>query len=383
MLVTLLIAADLAGSLAVSDRTEARVRAPGTAPAAASFDLETAPAVELKLASRRSRVALAYAPRLTLWDVSSTGVRPALLHGGAAHVEWQSHRVRLSLDQAGSYGGVSFASISLTPGPEGALPRLDALPAPRLIQFASSTTTLASRLTLRRWLIDMSLGYQLSGGADAGARAVLPFQAGPSARMTAEYEVSRRDHVATTASASEAAFSSGSESILTEVDESFRHLLSRLTEARFTLGVSEARVRTSETASPVFGSYPVVEAVFEHHPTPEGHIDVRLGARLGPVVNRLVGLVDERVEGSLAVSHTYRRLTTHAFVSGSQSVPASGANATSLVVGELGTAYGVSRLVALDAGVRGLWQHQEVAQIGFAQGTLFFGVTFRAPPIRL
>ena len=69
------LAADLSGSLTVSDRTEARVRAPGTVTtvgtAAASLDLETVPEARLTLASRRARYVFTYAPRLTLWDVNT------------------------------------------------------------------------------------------------------------------------------------------------------------------------------------------------------------------------------------------------------------------------------------------------------------------------
>src|SRR4051794_12855847 len=106
MLGVLLIAADLAGSLAVSDRTEIRARAPGTA-SAVSFDLETALAARLSPASPRLRYTLAYSPRLTVWDLDASPPKPTLLHGGTARVEWMSSRsVRLSLDETGSYGGM-------------------------------------------------------------------------------------------------------------------------------------------------------------------------------------------------------------------------------------------------------------------------------------
>lgn len=383
MLGVLLIAADLAGTLAVEDRTEARVRAPGTDTAAASFDLETTPALRLSLASRRTRFTLSYAPRLTLWDVGTPDLRPTLLNAGAARLEWQGARTLLSIQQSGSYGGVSFASVPLSPGENGALPRPQVIPTRQLIQFASSTTTLASRLTLRRWTLDMTIGYELSGGAGAASRAFLPFQGGPGGRMTAGYDASRRDRLETSVSGSEASFSTGAQSVVVQVDEVYRHLLSRLTEARLSIGVSEARTRTSPTAAYAFGTYPVAEAVIDHHPNHDGHTDVRVGVKLGPVVNRLIGLVDQRVEGSLVLTHRHRRLDTHVFASGSQSIPANDVNATSLVSGELGAAYRVTRLVVFDAGLRGMWQRQTIAQVGFLQGTLFFGVTLRAPPTRL
>jgi hypothetical protein len=382
----LLLAADLVGTLAVSDRTELRLRAPGTAPgpAAASFDLETVPTARLMLASPRWQYALTYAPRLTLWDVNAGGVRPTALHDGAARIEWRSLAARLSLAETGSYGGVDLAAFALTPGADGAAQHVDLVPAPQIIQFASSTTTLASRLTLGRWLVATSVGYQLSGGADAEARAVLPFQIGPFGELSASYAASRRDHVITTLTASEELFSSGPESLLMELDEGWRHALTRTTDVTLTLGASESRARMSALAAHDFETHPVAEAVLEQrNPRPEGQVDLRLDVRLGPVVNRLVGIVDERVGGTLTASHTYRRLTTHALAGVSQSVPASGAYATSLVAGELGVAYALREFVTFDVGVRGLWQRQEAPEAVFLQGTAFAGVTFRAPPVRL
>jgi hypothetical protein len=104
---------------------------------------------------------------------------------------------------------------------------------------------------------------------------------------------------------------------------------------------------------------------------------------LGPVINPLIGLVDQRVQGTLAASHTHRRLATKLFLSASQSVPPNGVNATSLLAGELGVAYGATRAVALDAGFRGFWQRQEASGASFLQATAFVGVTLRAPPMRL
>jgi hypothetical protein len=383
MLATLLIAADLAGSLAVSDRTEARTRVPGTEPAAASLDLETVPVVQLLLWSPRFRYTLTYAPVLTLWDVGAASVRPTWLHAGLARVDWQSHQSFLSFEEAGSYGGVNFASLSLVPGAEGAPPSANVVPVARVIDFESSTTTLTSKWARDRWTVNSSTGYQLAGGADAYARSVLPFEAGPFARGSAEYAGSRRDYASTVVTASETSFSPGStEIVLVEVDEGFRHLFSRVTEARLALGFGEARVRASAFSSYTFETHPVVEAVLEHHPTTGKSINVRLGARVGPAVNRLVGVVEERVEGSIVASHTYQQFTTHAFASAMQAVPTSNPYATSLLASELGTAYGATDLVVFDAGVRGLWQRQGLPPAAFLQGVFFLGITLRAPKVR-
>lgn len=98
-------------------------------------------------------------------------------------------------------------------------------------------------------------------------------------------------------------------------------------------------------------------------------------------MNRLYGDVEERVEATLGATYRARRLTTHAFASGSRSVPATGPYATSLFGGELGSSYGATRVVAVDGGLRSIWQRQEATREAFAQGTLFIGVTLLAPPL--
>src|SRR5690242_6454774 len=100
MLSLLLVAADLAGTLAVSDRTEVRVRAPGTTPAPASLDVETAPDVRVTLAWTRWRSVLAYTPLLTLWDASTPARRPTWLNAGEARLEWHGARAQIALSEA-------------------------------------------------------------------------------------------------------------------------------------------------------------------------------------------------------------------------------------------------------------------------------------------
>jgi hypothetical protein len=380
---TLLIAADLAATVAFSDRTEVRVRAPGTPPVAASLDLETAPIFELRLASQRWRYAVTYAPRLTLWDAGGGATRPTLLNGGTARVEWRRHVSLLSLEQTGSYGGMDFAAASLAASGDGPPVYSQLAPAPLVIQYASSTTTIVSRSTLRLWTVELLAGYQATGGADDAARSVLPFQRGPLGSLTGTFAASRLDDVVLSALASEASFSSGPEGLVAEVDAGVRHRWSRVADTKVTAGVSEARVRLDAKAGHAVKTYPVAEVVVDRHPAPVGHVGLRLGVRLGPVVNRLIGLVDERVEGSLAFRYEEYRFATHLASSASQSIPVRGAIATSMLAGELGTAYTTTPVVVVDAGLRAFWQRQEVTQASFVQGVFFVGVTLRAPPTRL
>src|SRR5580658_4965275 len=223
MFAALPMAADLAATLTLSDRTETRLRDPGDTPTAPSVDIATMPEARLSLASSRSNFALAYTPRLTLWDVNDVGLRPLWLDAGSARLESRYGRTTLSLAQEASYGSMSFADLTFAPGPEGAPPHVDVVPTSKIIEFESTSTTLGSRTETRRWEVVSSVGYQLSGGADDASRLIIPLQKGPLAEAMAAFAASPVDHFATTLTGSETAFSSGPEIILGEEDEGWKH----------------------------------------------------------------------------------------------------------------------------------------------------------------
>lgn len=398
MLAVLPLAADVAAAITLSDRTETRLRQPGDTPAGPSLDVATAPEARLSLGLPRIGCTLTYAPRLTFWDVNDDGAQPTWLNAGKARLDWRaSDEATLSLDQSASYGAMSFAGLILPAGQEGAPPRVDVIPSTQIIQLESSSTTLDSHVALRRWELRSEVGYQVSGGADDAARSILPLQRGPLADAVVTYAASPVDHVATTLAASKTTFSSGPEIELVEGDEGWKKAWSALTETNVTLGVSEARVE----ASPLVGAFreidPVAEAVLEQRIlSDEDRVTLRVGVRLGPVVNRLLGIVDERVQGTLLSKWTHGPFVVNAFGSAQQSVPTGGPNATTLFTGELGLTYAASEAVALDVGVRGMWQRAnqpltpiatpggtDIVEASIVQGIVFVGVTFRAPTIRL
>ena len=406
--------ADIAASVALSDRTETRLRQPGDIPTEPSLDVSTVPEARLALAWPQVACTLKYDPRLTFWDIDQVGGRPTWVDAGAGHLDWHpSPEVTLSLDQDASYGAMSFAGLVFNPVPEGTLPRVDVIPSSQILLFESSTTTLGSHITLRRWDFRSDVGYQLSGGADDVARAILPQQRGPLADAVLTYATSHVDHVATTLSASKTTFSSGPEIALAEADEGWEHAWSAFTKTTVTLGLSGDRDQGAPFVPVVRGTDPVAEVVLEQRVlSREDRVTFRAGARLGPVVNRLLGIVDERVQGTLVSNWTHGPFTVNALGAAQQSVPTDGPNATTLYTGELSVSYTVSygvtsasssgssnsavEDVIFDMGVRGLWQRAaqplapdltagatDVAEASIGQGLLFVGVTFHAPTIRL
>jgi hypothetical protein len=397
MVAALPLAADVVAALALSDRTETRLRDPGDTPTGPSLDVATMPEARLALTSPRTGFTLAYLPRLTLWDVNDIGARPTWLNAGSARVDWRDGNTSLSLEQDASYGAMSFAALALSPGPQGAPPSVDVIPSSEIIQYESSTTTIGSRVEGKRWEFRSNVGYQIAGGADDNARSVIPLQKGPLGEAAVTFATSPVDHLATTATGSETTFSSGPEIAIVEADESWKHLWSAVTEMDLTLGLSEARVLTSPFAQSYRETDPVAEAVLEQRILTDGdRVTIRIGARLGPVVNRLLGIVDERVQGTLLSKWTHGPFALEAFASAQQSVPTDGPDATELITGQVGVSYAVTDAVAFDAGVRALWQRAnqpvvsistpgatDIVEANLTQGVVFVGVTLRAPTVRL
>jgi hypothetical protein len=408
MLGTLGAAAAVSGALNLADRTELRLRDPGDAPSVPSFDVENSPEARLALSSRDLRGMVAYTPRLTLWDVNNTGLQPLWLDAGELRGEWRNRHARLAIDEAAAYGALNIATLAPAPGPEAAPLRVDVIPISRM-DFASSTTTVSSSLLLRRWSLDSGLGYQLSGGANASSRASLPFQHGPFANARADHLLTRRDHLTTIASASESTFSSGQDAVLLEVEEAWRHRWSRTTEALVTLGAAEAKQRASETAASSYGVLPVVEASVDHgpprrddayhvlealHPKAEGRITMRLSARVAPVINRLLGDIEERAQVTADVGWRSGPFGLGGMVLAAQSIPDTGPQAVKLLMGTVTLQYRASEWVWLDGGIRGLLQRQAppAAPAGapavappatVSQGVVSIGVTVRVPEMPL
>jgi hypothetical protein len=372
------------------------LRQPGDVPSGPSLDVATAPEVHVSLATQRLGLALAYTPRLTLWDVNEVGVRPTGFNAGSARADWRGERASLFLSQEAGYGAVNFAGLALAPGPDGAPPRVDVVPAPQSLAYESSSTSFGSRAQVRRWELRSQVGYQVSGGADAPARQIIPLQNGPTFEAAAAFAESPVDHLATTATGSETSFSSGPRIVLAEIDEGWKHTWSPRTETTLTFGVSDARARGSAYA----GSYTEVDPVAEGLVdaglgTARDRVTLHIGARLGPVVNRLLGIVDERGQGTLLAKWTRGPFGADAFVSAQQSVHATGPDATELVTGQCGLSYAATDVVAFDVGVRGIWQRANqplvssaggasvISETDLAQGLVFLGVTFTSPCMQL
>ena len=385
MISAALLAVALSGLFEISDRTELRVRDPGSQANAASLDLETALSSRLVLASRRTRFTFTYVPRLSLWDATGSP-SPSFMQAGGARAEWHDRVATWWVDEGASYGGLDLTAASFVPTGS-APPRVDVLPAGGLIQYGSSTTTLGTRAAWQRLSLEWTLGYQLSGGADEASRATMPLQAGPFAEARFDFRAGRRTHLVTRLAGEETEFSSGPEDAMATATEAWRYAWSRTTDTELALGAAEVRSELAATLPPVWDTHPVAEASIEQRfAIGPDRLRLRLDARIAPVINRVYGSVDERAQAILTGAWTHDRLAVAVFAAAQQTVPTDDPYAVQLVSGEATAAWAPSRssVVAFDVGVRATAQRLSVASVpsSLVEGIAFVGVSLRAHPIR-
>jgi hypothetical protein len=380
------LAAALTGAVSLADRTELRVRSPGADDSQPSADAETVMTARVTLEGHTTSLDVSYTPRLTLWDANTSARAIVLMNAGEVRGRWSSRGVTLALGQSARYGQVNIASVALTPV-DGQPGRVDVVPISQSLAYEQAETSLVARVERARWVVGSTVSYQVSGGADSAARVLLPLQYGPGGELRAAYAASRRTQLITAATGSETAFSTGSEIVLVDLTQGVRTQWSAGTETGLTLGASTARVRAAADAEHRFTAYPVAEMqAARASPALGGRLTLRGALRLAPVVNRLVGQVDERLQAVVAGGWTKRKWTVTAYANAQQSVPPGASGAVQLLVGEVGCAYAVSPAVTLDAGARTLVQRAYQPADGaaptaatFLQFIAFAGLTVRAP----
>jgi hypothetical protein len=400
MLPHALVAADTV--LTLGDRTEGRVRAPDPATNATALDVDTLVNAQLVVNSPRLMFLLADTGRFTWLDYNSASRQSAATDSLQAGLEWRSAHTRIRLDQTGTYGQQSTESLSVLPAsgtqatpPPGGQPQVTppslVPPTSTPILYVASQTSVTTTMLVKPWTLYARLGYQLQGGADSSAQAVLPFQQGPMGQAMATYQFAPRDRLLTMANAAELSFSTGTEDFTASIEEQWRHGWTRTTETWLGVGDAAVRTRSAADAPEVLGSSPIAEAAIDQrfgHGRQSGQ--VRLDVRLSPAPNPLTGLVDEQIRGSLEGKWSSRQLGIRLLLAASESVDQGTSYAVRQGVAEVNAAYTLSPAFIVDAGVRALYQSQNAAgtpsnggpagivENTFQQVVLFVGVSFRA-----
>ncbi|GAC1351783.1 MAG: hypothetical protein NVS3B20_06470 [Polyangiales bacterium] len=387
LLLSVLMSTPVRGSLSVSDRSEVRVRQ--TDPVEGRvLDVETAPRADLHLDTRLTEFTLAYSPRFTVRHVNLEQ-RPEVLQTAFVRETFRERHAQFSVYEDATFGNQNFgyllqpgATTTFAPQPGQATPGVETLPASTTILYESLRTGFSARVTpARRWVYLSLFEYVVSGGADEASRKTLPLQYGPRGEQSIEYAASRRDQLISTWSASRVIVSSGPEITLIETSESVRHHFSLHTQSVFLAGFARVALHSSSQAPLSYVNFPVGE-VSVLHALAEDHLDLRFAVRVAPMIDRLNGQVDERVQATLAsVFSPSRRFSLRAQAGALQSVPSDARNALSLAIGEASVAYQAGRHFTVEGGARFAVQKQIDAPVGPLQSIFFLAATAATQPL--
>jgi hypothetical protein len=234
----------------------------GSTPGTALVDLEIDPVLAVRGPLRTGSLTLAYEPRIfiTLNQVpgqSSNSV--SYLHRGHFILDLKPTPLwRWFIETRTAYGEYDFSPLStvipqtggiLLPPSQPTLPGappvapvpvpgVSTLPDQRYIQVVDidgSTGVVAALSPRVSWLL--SVGYTYSGGANAAAQTQIPLQKGPKGATGAIWSVTPNDNTATLLTASQSTFSSGPESVIGTLTQSWSHVWSRTTATDLIGGV--------------------------------------------------------------------------------------------------------------------------------------------------
>lgn len=378
---SLFLAGALRGSLEIGDRTEARVTGT-TNPSTYSAEVMTNPSAFLRLDMRRWEISVRYGPSLTLRGI---GIEPALdiIHQGtlAAFIE-ASRRLRLSIAGDASYGTIRLLSPALPETGFTSVETVDSLPGQDTVDFASLDVSVGGTfIASRRLSLEAVAGYRLSGGVGGTSQDLYPQVGGPRVHVTADIALTRKDRARSAADATWVTFSTGEESMVAQLTETWVHRFTRATASTLGLGAALDFSRPSAGAAAT-AIYPVTQAGLTHE-LPEKRLVLGLGASVEPVIDRVGGEVESRL--LLDASATYQaspRMSVWGRTGAAQSIPWSEPDSLTLAFGEAGFGVRLADWVELVNGTRAAYQFRSETEPRRLQWMIFSGATFTAPAVR-
>jgi len=396
MIPTVVVVADYAGTLVISDRQDVRPRwtqqagaiGPGAvqvAPSGTNFgvDLANRPYAVSQATDKHWNFHLEFGPSLTLTDLTHQNFDTAfqVLYAGALGVEWHDREVRLALTENASYGKINSSYVfqpgaapTEAPGqPTQPVNTLTQATGPQLVPAPVTITFLSSNSLLR--LDDrtgkftsfyLSAAFSISGGIDT---PVLPQQYGPRFEAGFNIQASRRDSFVTLASAQRTYFTtqpcvdpvSGIQNPTTgpfckpEVDilqltEGVRHAFDRATTFELDVGASASQTEFNALSiGPVPGTsvtlsrvnrvtdtiYPAALATLTHVYPGRERLTFHADASYQPVTDYRSGVTNNRIQGDLSLADSLSR-TVRVTVTAraAQTVPADQPLSATLAGGE-------------------------------------------------
>jgi hypothetical protein len=406
--------AEYVGTVDVSNRTEVRVRHTQDVVPDKSFDVVDAPTARVELEDRVWSHTLGYTALAAAPDVQA-GLSPQLIQSADLGTAWHDRRVRIGVAEYAMYGELNTGFLlggpptsaptpAATPPPGPAAPppagpTTPTLAAPTTLRMGSSRTVLATALTLsRRWTATTAVEYVMAGGVDTASQANLPLLRGPRGEATATYAATRLDGLETRASVQRGTTTEGlcSPAIADvpvgatcapvtdtgQITEAWQRRLTRDSQATLGAGAAWTAVRIRPEDRFVDRLFPVVRASFEHARVVQDiRTIVRLDALLAPTIDVRTGVLDQRAQGSVALTLPFHEVTLSGSFSAARSVSSPFVRPLTALTGVLETAYHFSRVSEIGGGVRyALLEQEGLPRI--AGGAAFLQATFHAPRTR-
>lgn len=430
MFTPVVLAADYAGTIQVSDRADVRVRATqtqggvGAQQTQTGMDLDDQALVVLNADDRRWRFTLAYSPVITLENVQD-GVNaqnePQLLQTATGLAAWHSRATRLTLSEAVTYGHFNSAyqfqpgatSATTSPGQipppmtttggsaTGAPTQTQLQPVPTDVYFGSTQTTLTLSQSIgQRSLVTIGGGYFAGGGLDETSRLVDPLAYGPRADASFSYVLSPTLRTVTSAHAEMTDFTASQcyttdgllivgqaecrpESELATVAQGLRDSLTRSTTLSFDAGVSFTQFQVDANAPAVPQVFPAGDATLMHQ-FGERKLETLIVAVSGaPIVDVRTGHISYGVQGTVTWVHRLSpRVTIAVDAAGVQTFPTGDPLAYSIVRSDVEARFLPDRRgrLALVLGESELWQDQGTLG-AFLSIYGYFGVTVATPAL--
>jgi len=417
MFAAAVLAADLATTLDLSERSEVRLRSTQQAGAANQLGLDVLEQPEARLYAhdRRWDLTLDYSAQLVLPDLE-LGLAPLLLQTGSVGAAWHSREWRLSINEAATYGLQNSAYLLSTqpvqsaqstqpvPGQPTPVTPLATAP-PATILFGSTRTTGTATYSFDRFTtMTVGGGYFLYGGLDAASQATLPEQTGEQALAVFDRRLTRSDTLETALNAQRIDFTrtpcipqtgpidptvlcTPSDELAQGI-ERLRHTLSRTETLTVGAGAAIGAVREQPDVPYHVAYFPVAEALYTRQLERVGTQLDREGsslsvtARLAPYVDPLTGIVLNALLGNVSlVERLSPQLTLTVTVGASQNLPASDPAAASIARGDVSMDYRVNRRVLLTVGERSFWENENGLG-SFATAIGYVAVTVREPTLR-
>ena len=394
MLLAVMLAHDLAGTLDVSDTARIYARE-ATIGGDVAVDIENTPGLDLALDWPTTSLALEYAPHLYWSEVVGPDPSPTLLlHTGGARLSTRDERLSITIAQTFAVGDQSFARLSSerrpleSDAPVGVMssPELELLPGPTVLRVTEAETSASLRYDWsQRVSTELRPSLGVSGGATTASQTVLPRQRTAGIDASLDVLASRSDTLNTTVGVADASVSNGYDHLLVSWVETWSRSFALASGAA--LGAGVAFQETIDPADASSTQWRPIGVARAWHTLYARAMQVHLRSELGhqPRLNVLTGALQGQLyasaEAELAAGDTSLALTLGA----AQTLPRDAPDAAQSLTADLVLEQALLDWLSAELGGQLTWQSlgdSNVLAASDSRWLLFAGARAELPSVR-